>query len=575
MNLSVIRRYVPNATAIVATAPYIVVYNFNNDTIQWDRLNIEGTLFICALNGSTPTLGDNSSGGQRGNNRRGRRSKKDVVTPVKGRRQNQHQGPEEYTVIVLNRRSLDNFIIPLTSPQDIEGNSDRYIIIRSRTPPQTSANPYPATPTAAESGPADLFTYGIWVWTDIPSTSGDKERIANVLTELSTRVSKTSQNQVQSPTTQQTEEEEQEYVEQVQQQQEQQRVQEQAVSGQPDQFVENVEASAPAAEAIPMNSRSISLTALFQQQRLEDSGFATHSHIHHQPQQQQQQQQQPPPPIPQQLLHQQQPQYPSYFPEQQYYPPPPQQQPSPFQSQFNNIHQHIHHTPTSFQQHYTQHSHHQSMPPPPHYLPTPGPPSTGPMFPTPPPPPPPPPQQQQQQQQQQQPPPQHLQHLQNHPHYPQHLQQQQQQQQQRPASSTTSSSQLPPVMHYHQQHQQHQQLLLQQQQQQQAPPILTGYNVVQLQSSGVGYPSSGMPPRPEYPIIPGGGGGGTGPGSAAGSSVAGGASSIRGAGVGGGGGGDMLARLFQNAAAEARMSPAPQGVGVGGGGAGRAGSAGV
>ncbi|KAF8463660.1 hypothetical protein BDZ91DRAFT_682657, partial [Kalaharituber pfeilii] len=94
INLSVLQRYSPAITSLVTTASYAVVYVFNSTEGTWDRLGIEGSLFICGLNGSNPSL-----------------------------------PPNEYQVIVLNRRNLDNFIVPLTSPEDIE-LAEKYIILR-------------------------------------------------------------------------------------------------------------------------------------------------------------------------------------------------------------------------------------------------------------------------------------------------------------------------------------------------------------------------------------------------------------------------------------------------------------
>src|SRR5947207_5731449 len=49
LNLSVLRRHLPSLSAIVSIANYSVLYTFVASSQQWQKSDIEGTLFICAL----------------------------------------------------------------------------------------------------------------------------------------------------------------------------------------------------------------------------------------------------------------------------------------------------------------------------------------------------------------------------------------------------------------------------------------------------------------------------------------------------------------------------------------------
>jgi hypothetical protein len=89
--------------------PYAALYTFNLANQQWEKVGIEGTLFLCQL---TPS-------------------------PI---------GAERYCAVILNRRGLDNFYIDLTSSEDME-ITDPYVILQG-----------------------DLV-YGIWIFADPPPAS--------------------------------------------------------------------------------------------------------------------------------------------------------------------------------------------------------------------------------------------------------------------------------------------------------------------------------------------------------------------------------------------------------------------
>ncbi|CAE7008273.1 hypothetical protein P3342_002822 [Pyrenophora teres f. teres] len=109
LNLSVLGRIYPDVRAIEHVTPYAALYTFSLETQQWEKMGIEGTLFICQL---TPS-------------------------PM---------GAERYCAIILNRRGLDNFYEELTSSDKME-ISDPYVIIQGE------------------------HVYGIWIFADPPPAS--------------------------------------------------------------------------------------------------------------------------------------------------------------------------------------------------------------------------------------------------------------------------------------------------------------------------------------------------------------------------------------------------------------------
>jgi hypothetical protein len=109
LNFSVLHRTYPDLIAIEHVTPYAALYTFNLANQQWEKVGIEGTLFLCQL---TPS-------------------------PI---------GAERYCAVILNRRGLDNFYIDLTSSEDME-ITDPYVILQG-----------------------DLV-YGIWIFADPPPAS--------------------------------------------------------------------------------------------------------------------------------------------------------------------------------------------------------------------------------------------------------------------------------------------------------------------------------------------------------------------------------------------------------------------
>lgn len=112
LNVAVLRRIYRELLAIEHVTPYAALYTFNLETQQWEKVGIEGTLFVCQL---TPS-------------------------PI---------GAERYCAIIYNRRGLDNFYQELTSSDEME-IADPYVIIQGEAvygvwifadpPPATTAN---------------------------------------------------------------------------------------------------------------------------------------------------------------------------------------------------------------------------------------------------------------------------------------------------------------------------------------------------------------------------------------------------------------------------------------------------
>jgi len=75
INEAVIRKYVPSLVQIIAVATNAVIYTFDPDSSNWDKANIEGSMFVCQLSPSPIT------------------------------------GGARHGVIVLNRKGMENLII--------------------------------------------------------------------------------------------------------------------------------------------------------------------------------------------------------------------------------------------------------------------------------------------------------------------------------------------------------------------------------------------------------------------------------------------------------------------------------
>ena len=94
LNLSVLQRHYPSlVTSVLSIASYAVIYAFSPSSSAWEKVNIEGTLFVCEL--ASQTVG----------------------------------GGEGYAVVVLNRRGLSNFFLQLKKVDDVE-ITEEYVILK-------------------------------------------------------------------------------------------------------------------------------------------------------------------------------------------------------------------------------------------------------------------------------------------------------------------------------------------------------------------------------------------------------------------------------------------------------------
>jgi len=123
LNMMVLRRWCPGVERILAIAPFAVLYLFSSDSQQWEKLDMQGTLFVCELAGE--------------------------VCP-------------QYRVLILNRKSLDNFSLELVSTDDIQ-ITEEFIIVQVLGEDHTP------------------LIYGIWIFSDADAVPNTREQIAATL----------------------------------------------------------------------------------------------------------------------------------------------------------------------------------------------------------------------------------------------------------------------------------------------------------------------------------------------------------------------------------------------------------
>lgn len=129
LNLTVLGRYIPNVRSIAYIAASAVLYAFNTTCAAWEKMAIEGTLFIAS---------DHDL---------------DIET-----------GNEVFTIMVLNRRGLNNFMVDIGDLMDVEVTKDLLIVGME-----------------GEEGEEDRKVRGIWIHED---QDGIRETISNKIKEL-------------------------------------------------------------------------------------------------------------------------------------------------------------------------------------------------------------------------------------------------------------------------------------------------------------------------------------------------------------------------------------------------------
>lgn len=93
LNLTVLKRHHPSITTILSIASSAVIYNFSPVEHQWDKAEVDGTMFVCQR---TPS-------------------------PSSGR--------DRYCLVVLNKRSLENLIVDMADVRDVEITAEFLILI--------------------------------------------------------------------------------------------------------------------------------------------------------------------------------------------------------------------------------------------------------------------------------------------------------------------------------------------------------------------------------------------------------------------------------------------------------------
>lgn len=87
LNFKVICRHYPDVLSVIHVAGYTVLYTYHLQQQQWNKADVEGTLFVCEL------------------------------APVEA-------GVERYGVIILNRRSMENFYMEVKGMDGTELTDD-------------------------------------------------------------------------------------------------------------------------------------------------------------------------------------------------------------------------------------------------------------------------------------------------------------------------------------------------------------------------------------------------------------------------------------------------------------------
>ncbi|KAF2864300.1 PH domain-like protein [Piedraia hortae CBS 480.64] len=129
LNLGVLRRYDPSIASIIDLAPFAVVYTFSPETSTWANAGFEGTLFICQLTNGLSQ------------------------------------------VFVLNRKSLENYILPLSAVRDIDLDAQTGFIM-------------------VDIPGHEQKMVGFWIYSDDEKMLGIRDRIARTIMDCVERCKK-------------------------------------------------------------------------------------------------------------------------------------------------------------------------------------------------------------------------------------------------------------------------------------------------------------------------------------------------------------------------------------------------
>ena len=118
LNLQVIRRHYPSVASILHVGHHAVLYTFNFKEQKWDKAEVEGSLFVCEMQPPGSTVDD-----------------------------------ERYGVIILNRRSVDNFYMDIMGT-DVDYLEGDFIIMQG-------------------DQESDQAVYGLWVFSEKDTSTAD------------------------------------------------------------------------------------------------------------------------------------------------------------------------------------------------------------------------------------------------------------------------------------------------------------------------------------------------------------------------------------------------------------------
>lgn len=140
LNLIVLQRQDPRVIQILSIAPFAVVYAFSSDTQSWEKTGVEGSLFICQLQS----------------------------LEVRG------QIIEQYSVVILNRKGLENYTANLTSTSNVE-ITEQFVILQ-----------------VTDQSSGDNTVNGLWIFSEPEpsSTAKTREINAQIIVECAARAEK-------------------------------------------------------------------------------------------------------------------------------------------------------------------------------------------------------------------------------------------------------------------------------------------------------------------------------------------------------------------------------------------------
>jgi hypothetical protein len=137
LNMLVLRRWYPEVEHILSIAPFATLYAFAPETQQWNKCETEGVLFVVQLVAQA--------------------------------------GYPRYRLIILNRKSMENFEVDLVSTDNIEITTE-YVIVQ----------------VPDEEGTPQIF--GIWIYSDDAQVPDTRERIAEMIVDCATRAEEHTQH---------------------------------------------------------------------------------------------------------------------------------------------------------------------------------------------------------------------------------------------------------------------------------------------------------------------------------------------------------------------------------------------